>query len=65
MSELPYRYYYLDDHTRTIFYTEQELGEDRPDLILFGQSQNPNPRMAVAVMIQGDLNRQGYKIKPL
>ena len=65
MNELPYRYYYMDDHTRTIFYTEEELGEDRPDLILFGQSKNPNPRMAVSVMVQHDINRQGYKIKPL
>ena len=60
-----WRYYYLDDHTRTIFYSETDVGEDRPDLIFAGMSQNPNPKMAVAVMVQGDLNKQGYKIKAL
>ncbi|CBW47011.1 hypothetical protein [Roseovarius Plymouth podovirus 1] len=60
-----WRYYYLDDHTRTVFYTETELGEDRPDLVFVGMSQNPNPRMAVALFVQKDLSPQGYKIKAL
>ena len=59
-----WRYYYMDDHTRTVFHTEIEL-EDRPDLVFVGMSQNPNPKMAVAVFVQKDLIQTGYKIKSL
>jgi hypothetical protein len=60
-----WRYYYMDDHTRTIFYTETDLGEDRPDLIFVGMSQNPNPKMAVAVFTNQELLPKGFKIRPL
>lgn len=60
-----WRYYYMDDHTRTIFYTETELDEERPDLVFVGMSQNPNPKMAVAVFMQKELLPRGYKIRPL
>ena len=65
MTKQDYRYYYMDDHTRTIFYSDTDVSEDRPDLVFMGMSQNPNPKMAVAVFTQHDLNKQGYKIKPL
>lgn len=58
-------YYYMDDHTRTIYYTETELNENRPDLIFLGMSKNPDPRMAVAVFMQKHLLLGGYKIRPL
>lgn len=60
-----YRYYYMDDHTRTIFYSDTDISEERPDLVFVGMSQNPNPKMAVAVFTQKDLLPVGYKIKPL
>lgn len=59
-----WRYYYLQDETKTIFHSETELGEENLDLIFVGMSQNPNPKMAVAVFVQGDLIPRGYKIKP-
>ena len=59
-----WRYYYMDDHTRTIFHTEIEQ-EDRHDLVFIGMSKNPNPKMAVAVFVQGDILPRGYKIRPL
>lgn len=61
---MEWRYYYMDDHTRTIFYTPIEQ-EDRHDLIFMGMSQNPDPRMPVAVWTQDDPTPRGYKIKPL
>lgn len=61
---MEWRYYYMDDHTRTIFYTPIEQ-EDRPDLIFMGMSQNPDPRMSVAVWTQDELIPRGYKIRPL
>ena len=61
---MDWRYYYLDDHTRTIFYSDTEQ-EDRPDLVFVGMSQNPNPRMAAAVFTQKDIIPQGYKVKAL
>lgn len=60
-----WRYYYMDDHTRTIFHTSVELGEDRPDLVFVGMSENPNPKMAVSVFVRGDLIPRGYKIRSL
>lgn len=60
-----WRYYYMDDHTRTIFYSDTDVGEDRPDLVFVGMSQNPNPRMAVAVFVQNELVPQGFKVKAL
>lgn len=60
-----YRYYYMDDQTRTIFYSDTDVSEERPDLVFVGMSQNPNPKMAVAVFTQKDLLTVGYKIKPL
>lgn len=65
MTKQDYRYYYMDDHTRTIFYSDTDVSEDRLDLVFIGMSQNPNPKMAAAVFTQKDLNTQGYKIKPL
>ncbi|UAT28861.1 hypothetical protein PP753_gp22 [Dinoroseobacter phage vB_DshP-R7L] len=60
-----WRYYYMDDHTRTIYHTETELGDDRPDLVFVGMSENPNPKMAVAVFTRKELLPRGYKIRPL
>lgn len=60
-----YRYYYMDDHTRTIFYSETDVSEERPDLVFIGMSQNPNHRMAVAVFMQNEPIPRGYKIRPL
>ena len=60
-----YRYYYMDDFTRTIFYSDTDVSEERPDLVFVGMSQNPNPKMAVAVFTQKDSLPVGYKIKPL
>lgn len=57
-------YYYFDEHTRTVFHSE-ELVEDRPDLIFLGSSLNPNKRMTVATMVQDLDQAHGYKIKPL
>lgn len=59
-----WRYYYMDDHTRTIYHSAEEQ-EDRPDLIFVGMSQNPNPKMAVAVFVQNELIPRGYKIKSM
>lgn len=64
MTKHPEWYYYQDDHTRTIFYTDTEQ-EDRHDLIFVGSSVNPNHKMAVAVMVQNDLIPMGFKIRPL
>lgn len=57
-------YYYFDDHTRTVYYSD-ELVEDRPDLMFLGSSMNPNMKMTVSVMIQDMSLPFGYKIKPL
>jgi len=65
MNQRPFRYYYMDDLTRSILYSEEDISEDRPDLIFIGMSQNPNPKMAVAIFTQPDSVHQGYKIRPL
>lgn len=64
MESTTWKYYYMDDHTRTIFHTKTDL-EDRYDLIYVGMSKNPNPKMAVAVFTQQDILPRGYKIRPL
>jgi len=64
MTKQDYRYYYMDDLTRVIFYSDIEL-LDRPDLIFVGMSQNPNPKMAVAIFVQDEKVPMGYKIRPL
>ncbi len=61
---MEWRYYYLDDHSKTVFYTLDEQ-ENRHDLIFVGMSQNPNPKMAVAVFTHKDRLPGGYKIRPL
>lgn len=59
-------YYLFDEHTRTVFWTEDEdAQEDRPDLYFLGSSMNPNKRMTVATMVQDMDRANGYKIKPL
>ena len=59
-----WRYYYIDDNTQTIFYSETEQ-EDRHDLIYVGMSKNPNPKIAVAMFTQHDSIPRGYKIRPI
>lgn len=59
-----WRYYYIDDTTQTIFYSETEQ-EDRYDLIYVGMSKNPNPKIAVAMFTQQDSIPRGYKIRPI
>lgn len=60
-----WRYYYMNDETRTIYYSETELGAEHQDLVFIGMSQNPNPKMAVSVFVQNDLIPMGYKILPI
>ena len=60
-----WRYYYMNDHTKIIYYSETELEAEHQDLIFIGMSQNPNPKMAVAVFVQGDLVPKGYRILPI
>lgn len=57
-------YYYYDDHTRTVFWSETET-EDRPDLIFLGSSVNPNKRMAVAAFTHKMDKPWGWKIREL
>jgi len=59
-----WRYYYIDEYTRTIFHSKTEQ-KDRYDLIYLGMSKNPNPKMAVAVFVQKELLPKGYKIRSL
>lgn len=59
------RFFYLEDTSSTIFWSETEH-EDRPDLIFLGSSMNPNIRMTASVMAKSQLNRQdSWKVKPL
>ena len=60
-----WRYYYMNDETRTIYYSETDLEDSRPDLVFIGMSQNPNHKMAVAVFTNHDTIKKGYKILPL
>lgn len=57
-------YYYLDDHTRTILYSETET-DDRPDLIFLGSSMNQNHRMTATVLVKEFTQPIGFKMKPL
>lgn len=63
-KQAPMIYYYMDDHTRTIFWSE-ELQEDRPDLIYLDASPNQNKKMAAAAITRRDPRPSGYKIRPL
>lgn len=56
-------YYYLDENTRTVFWSETESEIDYLEFL--GSSMNPNKRMAVARMTQKSLVPSGYTIKPL
>ena len=57
-------YYYFDEMSRTVFWTE-ELTDNVPDLMFLGSSLNPNKKMAVAAFVKGSDQEYGYKIKPL
>jgi len=64
MTKHPEIYYYYDDDTRTVFWTETET-EDRPDLIFLGSSENPNKKMAVAAFTYKDEKPWGHRIREL
>lgn len=56
-------YYFVDDRTRTVYYTEEF--SSNPDHIYVGTSDNPNPRMAVAAFMQNDSVNEGFKLRKL
>lgn len=60
-----WRYYYIDDLSRAIYYSDTDVGEERPDLIFLGMSANPNPKIAVAIFTQLDPIKRGYRIRSL
>lgn len=64
MTKHPEIYYYYEDHTRTVFHSEQ-LVEDRPDLLLLGSSTNPSKKMAVSAFTKRMNKPWGHKILPL
>lgn len=57
-------FYYYDDETRTVFWSEKEI-EDRPDLIFIGSSVNPNKKMAIAAFTYTDEKPWGHRINKL
>lgn len=57
-------YYYYEDHTRTIFWSET-FDENLTQFIFLGSSMNPNKRMAVAAFTHKMGNPKGWKIKQL
>lgn len=63
-SAHPEIYYYYDDDTRTVFWSETEVS-DRPDLVFINSSTNPNKKMAVATFTQMSMKPMGWKIKQL
>jgi hypothetical protein len=64
MTKQEQTYFYFDEPTRTVFYSN-ELVEDRPDLMFLGSSMNPNHKMTVSVMVQNMDIDYNYKIIPL
>lgn len=57
-------YYYLDDNTRIVYWTETEQ-EDRHDLILLGQSDNQNKKMALALMTKDQPDPSNWRLREL
>lgn len=57
-------YYFYDDFTRTIFWSET-LVDDRPDLIYLGSSKNPNKKHVAATFVQGTYKESGWKLEQL
>lgn len=50
-------YYYLDENKKIVYYADEELV--MPETTFLGQTNNPRPKMAVAVFLN---NKPGYRI---
>lgn len=64
MTEQIQIYYYYDDLTRIVYWSEEE-NEERPDLFFLGSSLNPNKKMAVAAFTYKMEKPWGHRIEPL
>lgn len=57
------RYYYYESFSKTVYYSHKQE-ENHEGRQFLGVSENPNIRMAVAVMVKNLPDNDGYKIKP-
>lgn len=64
MTEQVQIFYYYDDLTRIVYWSEKE-NEERPDLFFLGSSLNPNKKMAVAAFTHKMEKPWGHRIEPL
>lgn len=64
MSDLTEYFYFHDEGTRTIYWSEH-MQDNQTDLIFLGSSFNPNKKMAVTVLLKAqNFPRQyGFKIR--
>lgn len=63
-NDLTEFFYYLDDQTRFIYWSE-ELVEDRPDLIFLGSSLNPDKKAVATVFIKRSKRIWGHTVLQL
>ena len=64
----PEIFYLYDDKTRIVYWTDQEPDPENiryPELILLGQSPNPNKRMAMAVFTHKLDDPTNWRLRPL
>lgn len=59
-SDSPTKYYFCDDSTLTVFYSDDI--SDAYGYVYLGTSDNPNPKMAIGAFTQQGKITEGYSI---